>query len=557
MLDENLPGTEVFPKFDIDRDNTNVIPAFFLKPSPDNIKHNRAFFLSYHGSTPEPAYTLKQPDPASPNSKNRYACALFDAYNPDILYGEVLVIPQFTQPSLSQEEIRKNGGVPPPPQPILGKEFTIQLYNPDQQILVTQKPGSWGGSATYEFAMPQNTFRAPSASALDRSQSDPGVAVTTPKVYFTWKRENKFSKDLTCFLTGRSTDVQGKKKNKEPDIAVALFRSLREVTVYEPNLYRVDMEDPKGLEVTILLAATVIKDLYFGNVKEAFNVSETSAGRTNSFGILHRKTSSPPDPNVVVTAPPTSSQALQPPTGGRASPHSLPKLQTTPPPNKHARPPPVQKYPSQRPPVTDARTQWEIDAETQRLKAQEERERRAQAQANEAKRRERERQDEAEARRLQKQLATEDKNRRRKQAEVDKETERLRKVYGTQEDVLGPLPPRQTQRPHSYSIPSGRPQASPKQYPSHTQLLPQDAFLRPAQSSQHLRPQSAQSSRPQPPPRQSNGVYLQPVAGSSSGFFGAPLGTGYQKPKPKRSFFGLRSASDDGGRLMKKQSSIF
>ena len=404
--------------------------------------------------------------------------------------------------------------------------------------------------------MPQSTFRAPSASALDRSQSDPGVAATTPKVFFTWKRENKFSKDMTCFLTGRSTDVAGKKKNKEPDITIALFRALREVTVYEPNLYRVDMEDPKGLEVTLLLASTVIKDLYFGNVKEAFNVSEAGAGRNNTFGILHRKTSSPPNPDSTVLPTPTSSQAAVPPSGRRASPQSLPKLQTTPPPHHSSRPKPVQQSASQRPPPTDARTQWEIDVETQRLKAQEDRERHAQARADEAKRRERERRDESEARRLQKQVETEERERRRKKAEVDKETERLRRKYGTQEDVLGPLPPRQSQRPHSFSIPSGRPQPAPQQYPPQTQPLPQNGFLRPAQSSQQLRPHSAQQMRPQPPPRGTHGVYLQPVAGSSSGFFSGSTGPGNQRPKPKKSFFGLRSTSDDG-RLMKKQSSIF
>ncbi|KAI9690903.1 MAG: hypothetical protein M1822_008523 [Bathelium mastoideum] len=549
MLDENLP-------------------TFFIKPTSDNVKHNRAFFLSYQGSQPEPAYILKQPDPASPTGKNRYACALFDAYNPEILYGEVLIIPQWTQPSLSQEDIRKNGGVPPAPQPILSKEFTIQLYNPDQQIVVTQKPGSWGGSATYDFSMPQSTFRAPSASALDRSQSDPGVAATTPKVHFTWKRENKFSKDMTCFLTGRSTDVQGKKKNKEPDITIALFRALREVTIYEPNLYRVDMEDPKGLEVTLLLAATVIKDLYFGNIKEAFNVAEAGAGRTNTFGVLHRKTSSPPQPDGAALPAPVHPQNLAPPSRERASRQSLPKLQTTPPSDRNAHSRPVQSRPSQRPPPpTDARTQWEIDAETQRLKAQQDEERRAQARAEEAARRVRELQDEAAARRLQKQLAAEDKARRRKQADVDKETERLRKIHGTQEDVLGPLPPPprgQNQRPHSFSVPSGWQQQQQQGAPQ--MLAPpqqsQGGFLRPAQSSHQLRPHSAQQMRPPPPqvpPRGSNGLYLQPVAGSSSGFFGGPMAgaASSQRPKPKRSFFGLRSVSDEGGRLMKKQSSMF
>ncbi|KAI9696484.1 MAG: hypothetical protein M1820_008112 [Bogoriella megaspora] len=510
------------------------LPTFFLKNSPDNVKHNRSYFLSYRGSTPEPAYTLKSPDPASPNSRNRYACALFDAFNPDVLFGEVLIVPNFTQPSLSAEAIRKNGGIPPPPEPILSKEFTVQLYSPDLQIHVTQKPGSWGGSATYEFAMPQNTFRAPSASALDKSQSDPGAAATTPHLYFAWKRENKFSKDFTCYLTGRSTDVIGKKKNKEPDIAIALFRSLREVTIYEPNLYRVDMEDPKGLEVTILLAATVIKDIYFGNIKEAFNVSESN-GRTNTF--LSRKTSPTTTTNPTIPTP-TMSGALAPPTRispptHRASRQSLPKLQTTPPPSTSSRPPPKQTQP----PLTDARTQWEIDAETTRLRAEQDAEAQRARIASEARRRERERQDEAEARRLRKQFEAEDKERRRKEADIERETQRLRRVYGNQEDMLAPLPPPR-QRPHSYSVPQGQ-------------------QIRPVVSSQHLRPQQAPLQQQQRPPRGSGGgLYLQPVAAASS-VSGLGGQAGYARPKPKKSFWGLRSVSDDGGRLMKKQSSIF
>ena len=54
-------------------------------------------------------------------------------------------------------------------------------------------------------------------------------------------------------MTGKSTDPTGKKKSKEPDIAVALFAGLKEITIYEPNLYRVEMEDYKGLEVVLLL----------------------------------------------------------------------------------------------------------------------------------------------------------------------------------------------------------------------------------------------------------------------------------------------------------------
>ncbi|KAL9592968.1 MAG: hypothetical protein Q9179_006202 [Wetmoreana sp. 5 TL-2023] len=119
MLDENLP-------------------TFYLRPSSDNIKHHASVLLAQYGYEPAPAYSVRHPDPALPGSRNRYAVALYDSYHPDILYGEVLLTPEWTQPSLSQDEIRRNGGVPPAPQPILPSSFIIQLYNPDQQILVQQ-----------------------------------------------------------------------------------------------------------------------------------------------------------------------------------------------------------------------------------------------------------------------------------------------------------------------------------------------------------------------------------------------------------------------------------
>jgi hypothetical protein len=113
MLDENLP-------------------AFFYRNSPDGIAHHNGIFFSIRGSDPSPAYSLRHGDPAT--SRNCYAAGLFDCYNPEVLYGEVLIKPEWSHPSLSQEEIRRNGGVPPPPMPILPTQFTVQLYNPDLQV---------------------------------------------------------------------------------------------------------------------------------------------------------------------------------------------------------------------------------------------------------------------------------------------------------------------------------------------------------------------------------------------------------------------------------------
>ncbi|KAJ9640347.1 hypothetical protein H2199_005886 [Coniosporium tulheliwenetii] len=503
MLDENLP-------------------TFFLKPSPDSIAHHRAYYFSQHGSEPELAYSVRHLDPASPTSKNIYAAALFDSHNPDVLFAEVLVKPAWTHPTLSQEEIRKNGGVPPPPQPILPTEFTIQLYNPEQQVVVTQKTGTWSGSSSYEFSLPQHTFRLPSGSALDRSLHDPSADASTPKLNFVWKRESKLSKDFTCFLTGKSTDPQGRKKSKEPDIAIALFNSLREVTIIEPNLYRVDVEDPKGLEVVLLLGAAVIKDLYFVPIKEAFNIGETV--RKNSGGLLGRKNSAPLDPaasnahvpsqpsppahNGIVPGQPLPSQrpaaanALYQPRR-KLSPNeqkrqSLPPLQTNPTPPKQSQPPPI-----------DPRAQWAIEAETARLRQQQEAEERDRRRAEEIQRRERLRAEEAEAKRIKKMVEAEDKERRRRQAEVDKETERLRKKYGTQEN-LAPAPVLGPQR-HSAPLlqqPYPRP-TGPSQ--------PQVWIPRPVQAV--VQPRPPQQVRPV------NGPYLQhaghrPSASTSTFFSG-------------------------------------
>lgn len=508
------------------------LPTFFLKPS--NVKHHREIFLSYHGSDPAPAYTVRHVDPASssPAHKNCYAAAVFDAYNPDVLYGEVLARPGWTQPTLSQEEMRKHNGVPPPPQPILPCQFIIQLYNPDQQIPVELKEGKWGASDHYEFSMPISTFRTPSTSSLDRSQSDPGSLATTPKINFAWRKESKLGKDLTCFMTGRSTDDPKKKSSrKDPDIAIALWRSLRELTIYEPNLSRLEIEDPKGLEIVLLLSAIVIKDLYFGSkehMKELFNITGVPAERKLSGG--GRKLSNAKHTHSIIGVPnplgthPVQSSATPIQSSNGAQRHSLPKLQI------------AAVGSSLPPPIADPRAQWELDAETARLKAQ------AEAEAREERRRkfEQEKADEAAAKRLQKQAEEEEKQRRRKQAEIDKETERLRKKYG-----VVPIPPHQqtttvsqrhSRSPYMPPIPQGN-------------LTPPSQPPRPALGSNSLYVQSSASSSPRMMSGQNQSGSTLNLAGSSTG-----------RPTKKKSFFGLRSVSDDATdrqRLSKKSSAMW
>jgi hypothetical protein len=220
----------------------------------------------------------------------------------------ILTLP--TDPTLSQDEIRKNGGVPPPPQPMYPTEFAIQLYNPDSQVVVRQQTTKWSSTTSWEFSIPQTTFRMPSASDLDRTQSDPAANVNTPRVNFAWRKEGRLGKDMTCYMTGKSTDVTGKKakKNKEPDIAVALFSGLKEMSIMEPNMYRVDVEDYKGLEVALLLSAAVIRDLFFSDAREQFHIND-AAVRKNSGGLRARKGSSPSEgphvtPPVMTPQPP-------------------------------------------------------------------------------------------------------------------------------------------------------------------------------------------------------------------------------------------------------------
>jgi hypothetical protein len=477
MLDENLP-------------------TFYIKPSSDN-PLSSTIYLSQNGSELQPEYTLRHPDPNLPASKNVYAVALYDSYNPEVLYAEVLVQPEWTQPTLSAAEVRAQNGIPPPPVPIVPQSFTIQLYNPDQQVIVRQIPGTWNSSAHWEFELPQNSFRVPSVSALDRSQSDPTISDITPKINFKWKRDGKLSKDITCVLAGKSTDGR---KNKEPDITVAMFKGGKNLTIYEPNLHRVDVEDVKGMEVVLLLGPAVIKDIYFNASREMFNIGNPTMTTTPA----RRKNSNPVIGGKLSSSPPMMSGANQP---QPALVNKIPASQILP-----------QQKPatSTRPPPADPRTQWEIDAETERLKRLVEREER-----------DRERADREEQRRIKKMLDEEEKARKKRDAEVAKETERLRKQYGVvgMGGGLPPMPPRpQPQQQGGYQ-PQARPQPPQQFYsaPPRPLSTPSGPYGFAAGGSW---PGGSQA---QIPPQ--NGPYLQAPgngAASSSGFFSG-LGIGGKK----------------------------
>lgn len=410
MLDENLP-------------------SFRFRPSPDN-PLSQVLYFTHKGSDPAAEYIFRRADPASPASRNTYAVALCGTVNTGIIYGEVLVEPEWSQPTLSAAELRgqsQSAAPPPPATAEVPESFTIQLYNPDQTITVKMVSGSWGKKDTWEFDVPVQSFRQPSASELDRQTGSPADLI--PRVLFRWKKDGRLSKDLTCFMSGTSL---GGRKNKEPDITVAMFKAAREsiVTVYEPNLHRVEVEDRKGLEVILLLSAEVIKELYVAPRSDLFNLSADGPNPTK------RKNSRP---NVTFAVPP----AVGPPTPGPGPAmsgaiggipaHNIPPAAQQ---QKHpSRPsPPTVTSASSVPPAATA----DIDAETRRLQAMVEREER-----------EREKRERAEQKRIKRMLEDEDRERRRREADVAKETERLRKKYGVDGQTIPPLPP----RPVSYAPP--------------------------------------------------------------------------------------------------------
>ena len=381
--------------------------------------------------------------------------------------------------------------------------------------------------------MPQQSFRRPSTSVLDRTQSDPTASETTPKLGFKWKKDGKLSKDYVCSLSGKSTNPDGsKRRNKEPDITIALFRHFKEITIYEPNLSRVEMEDLKGLEIVILLGAIVIREVFSTNIREAFNITEPPTRRSSAEH--HATTNSlsrPTNPDL-------------PPRRHRQSSLSV---DLAPPPPGSGRPPP-----------TDPRSQWELDLETARLRK-----------AVEAEQRDRRRAEAAETQRVKRMLEEEERRAREKQKEIDRETERLKRVYGKEQrqtlQQLGQRPTSQQppQPQHSQqNLPVTAYPPAPLERP-HTASIPHASHpyiasnLRPPPSS------FSSSSGPylhRPDIASSNG-YVGPSA-SSSTFFSDASGRLNGRPAgavPKKSFWSLRGGGANGheGKLTRQRSTVF
>lgn len=435
----------------------------------------------------------------------------------------MLLIPDWSQTQPTKEDIRLHGGIPPPPQPVLPSEFVIQLYNPDQQIHVKWNAGSWTTAAHWYFEIPQQSFRLPSVSSLDRTQDDPTASETTPKLGFKWKKDGKLSKDYVCTLSEKSTNPDGtKKKNREPDITCAIFRNFKEITVYEPNLSRVEIEDPKGLEVVMILGAVIIREVFNTSLNDAFNISDVAAAGVSE----------------------TSN--LKPQLPQRNHRHSFAGFAAS---NANGAPA-LQRPAASSPPPTDPRTQWELDAEEARLKKQvlqEERQRR--------------RDDAAEAERVKKMLRDEEKRAREKQKEIDRETERLRKIYGREEEQsLQQLKAKQA-AVSSSAVP-GRHDAQAPPYLQPATAYPPAPIQRPHTAApapyiaSNLQPQALQS-----------GQYLNAYSGGEPSHDGyghhivappSPASVADPKTAPKKSFWKLRGGgSDESNRLTKQKSTVF
>ncbi|KAJ5329774.1 hypothetical protein N7452_010164 [Penicillium brevicompactum] len=406
------------------------LPTFFFKKDSKQPQLSTVYHRQ-HGNDPEPAYTLRALDPAAPTSQNRYGVALYDPYVTDVVYGEVAVIPEWTQPSLSAETIRANGGAAPAPEPILPTEFTVQLYNPDQTITVKYHTKTWNKPARWEFEMPQNTFRVPSGSTLDQGQIDPSIADITPKLRFSWRKDGKLSKDLTCLLHGKTSTISDTRtKSREPDITVALFQGLKELTLYQPNLYRVEMEDFKGLEVVLLLITIAIRDIFFGPAKEAFHISNNPAPITRKQTAPAAAMAAAATPAPMVKSDRRHSQVG--PSGSAVNGRPSPRVHT---------PNPTSPGPQER------RRQDELALQEEERRNQE--------------------------------IRAAEQNRRRRDADVDKETKRLQKlaVQFAHPYHAGRMDPRAQSSAQLQPRPQPRPQARPQsvafyQQPTSSGALP-------------------------------------------------------------------------------------
>ncbi|KAM5353956.1 hypothetical protein ACJ41O_000606 [Fusarium nematophilum] len=488
------------------------LPTYRFKPSSEN-PLNTILYFTHNGSDPEPEYLLKRPAPA--DASGQYAIGLLDSQNTSVIYAEVLLKPDWAQPTLSAAEVRAQNGHPPPQTPVTPDNFAVSLYNPDQAVAVKQNPGSWGKSNAWEFEVPERSFKLPSASQVDQDADRPTLSELVPKVVFRWKRDGRLSKDMTCYMTGKSV---GGNKSKEPDITVAFFRAKHDstLTIYEPNMARVEVEDRRGLEIALLMSAEVIRDLYLNPRHDPFNIGVSSNGRRRQ------------DSRPRTTSPPTGAAM----SGALAN-------------NRPSSPPKAASPPAAQPANNDAQRQAEIEAETRRLQAM--------VAEEERQNRERQKREQEEQKRIQKMLEKEEKERRKREAEVEKETERLRREYGMAGQSFGNqtsptnTSPRLPPRPQfggppfvasgALGVPSGSPNLPPR--PNSVGPIPNS----PPQPNYFAPPPQQAQPGPSGDGKKRHGLggllqgaapYAGPAAASVSGFFSSRRDKDDEKEKRKK-----------------------
>ena len=515
MLDENLP-------------------TFFLRPSSDRIPWHTTLFLSANASDLEPTYALHSLDPDLPASRNTYSIALLDAHNPSVIFAEILSRLQWSQPTA--EELRLQGANPSPPKPIWPDIFTLQLYNPDQQVQVVYHEGKWSSPSYWEFDLPIQSFRTPSTSAIDKAHDDPSASAITPKLTFKWRKEGRLSKDLVCSLSSKGNLQRTKRSDREPEITIAIFKSFKELIIYEPNLSRVEMEDLKGLEIVVLLSAAAIRDIFFGDMAQVFHISDAAPRKGSNCSA--RKNSSPsipiipgPSASVFPTPPhpanPPPNQRLTKPSAQNPSPRPLQPPQ-----------PPRPQPPHD--PEAAARHRAHQAAEVERLKAEEKASRRRIEKIQKEDLRIK-REEEREARRR---AVENEREARRIQQEYEAEQRRgqqpgRRPPVNTSSNPGLPPRPHSAQpghRPHqhqhqssSYNRPQGPPQMHrPNPQSAYTAPVPQvhfpPAFGLPP--SVPYAPAPRQNHVPRPPPPQQHSQPLPQQAVSGGGVWSNLLNVG-------------------------------
>ena len=120
---------------------------------------------------------------------------------------------------------------------------------------------------------------------------------------------------LRCSLVSPANLGNGPKKAgaNEPDIPIATFEGLGDkkgtgdITIYQSNLKRVEVEDLKGLEVVLILSAMAIGDMWFCPTNLMFNLTPTSTSSPMTAGVANggRRRSTPSIPPSITVTPTT------------------------------------------------------------------------------------------------------------------------------------------------------------------------------------------------------------------------------------------------------------